>query len=191
MTARRSTMFLEKLRRTRARDLEELRLRRKYSSSQYYHTLPAVAKILVVAELTTDAALFLSSTLCQNTASWYGWVYPTGSLFTAALNMGLYLLFVLGLAEINPKPWVLTDVCLTVVEAVLMAVISILTMVQCSSNDTHHVILGPLGLVGAVLLMVSATASYIMYRRRDDEELPASSRVDGDSPPPPRKSFFI
>nr|CAD7430445.1 unnamed protein product [Timema monikensis] len=89
------------------------------------------------------------------------------------------------------------DVGLTLVEAVVVMVVAIMTMLECSGSgsgsgsDPKRAILGPLGLVCAAVLVVSAAASYIMWGRRDEEVTTpvrdSRSDMPGDNPPEHRK----
>nr|CAD7570096.1 unnamed protein product [Timema californicum] len=379
-------------------NIAELQIRKKYSSSRYFYTLPAIIKVIVIVYKTeikawlvhcpdlmiynqqklalsspTDsgrsvenfeddkvmlmaaAGVFLSTSPCDGSKSWYTWLYPSGTLAAVSLSFLMYVLFVLGLAEDNPKPWVLVvsiiqiythaahtrdtlgnigraelgrlnlevvnphlcgermehhlgkttsnlpdrdsnldlpvlgslvycessaldnyapelkffgtplvvgctlvgavrtlmeeaslsrgaamlgcvsfrlvvrdagtvkrvralippsgsfsrnssdrdvkraDVGLTLVEAVVVMVVAIMTMLECSGSgsgsDPKRAILGPLGLVCAAVLVVSAAASYIMWGRRDEEVTTpvrdSRSDMPGDNPPEHRKSVFI
>nr|CAD7260151.1 unnamed protein product [Timema shepardi] len=199
-------------------NIAELQIRKKYSSSRYFYTLPAIIKVIVIVMLMAAAGVFLSTSPCDGSKTWYTWLYPSGTLAAVSLSFLMYVLFVLGLAEDNPKPWVLVvsiiqiythaahtrdtlgnigraDVGLTLVEAVGVMVVAIMTMLECSGSDPKRAILGPLGLVCAAVLVVSAAASYIMWGRRDEEVTTpvrdSRSDMPGDNPPEHRKSVFI
>ncbi|GLV36592.1 hypothetical protein CBL_07911 [Carabus blaptoides fortunei] len=142
-------------------------IRKRISAGKFPMSSVGIIKIFAILILISAAITFLSLDTCHNTADWYDWLFALATCLAAAITIVFYAVFSLGLALKYPDFWFVSDIVFCIILALFIIVASVLTLVECKSKTAVQDIPAPLGICGAVLLLIAAAALYIMYKHKE------------------------
>ncbi|XP_059489437.1 uncharacterized protein LOC132204737 [Neocloeon triangulifer] len=150
-------------------------VRKRFSSGSYIISIPGVLKFLLIVIFLVSGIIYVSSSRCPNSPDWDQILFPAVMFSITFIWLVLYAVFLLAIAKRNLDLWALLDVVLSSVAAILVVVICILSITNCSAGDPIHAVPAPVALAGAIFLAANAAATYIMWKY---QKVPAPERPD-------------
>ncbi|KAF5301650.1 hypothetical protein FQA39_LY10697 [Lamprigera yunnana] len=183
-------------------DTQEELVRKKFKSGKFTFTVTGILKIIGNVQLLTAILIFVTNSKCEETPSWFSYLFPSVLGGQIATSLILYVIFALGLIVTNPGLWVtlvsnkedlqllklhLQDIVINFVVSIITIVASVFSMLNnCNEGLRLQRIPMILGLCGSGVLVVACAALFLMYRYKEDEE----EFTQPNHPVDPRKSIF-
>ncbi|XP_044735891.1 uncharacterized protein LOC123298062 [Chrysoperla carnea] len=161
-----------------------------FSNGKFVASATGVIRILVIVLLLSSAIIFLSNDTCPGTPTWYDWLFPVVSTIIACIVTMKYAAFVCGIAKGKPERYIKIDSVFSILESIVVIVVSVLTMSSCKSLSSVQKVPGPLGLAAGFLLAISTAALWVSWRRKQ-ELLEEMTKIREKSALGPRTSIVV
>ncbi|XP_077291829.1 uncharacterized protein LOC143915204 [Arctopsyche grandis] len=157
-------------------------LEKRFSSHSFILSPVGILKIFVIILFLVGSIISLSAEVCSKYGQWLELTFPIVTVVNGVLIALLYVVFILGLAKGVSGIWIKIDLVISTVTAILSLVLSILVLANCSNDGAITIVPGIFGVVGSLLLFISAATLFVTWQNTGDDVVEA---------PVPREPFDL
>ncbi|KAL3288362.1 hypothetical protein HHI36_002810 [Cryptolaemus montrouzieri] len=161
-------------------------VKNKLETGKFPFTWAGIIKTIGMLCLIASIGLFFATPLCEDTSTWYPYLFPSSLSISITTMLILYIIFSSGYTTKNPSVWVNFDIGINLISAFVSIFSSIATMCDCGNEDFSQVIIGVVGICGCITSVVGCISIFLMYRFVEQIPTMPQSRRPFD----PRKSVF-
>ncbi|KAJ8934148.1 hypothetical protein NQ314_013558 [Rhamnusium bicolor] len=121
-------------------------VKEKLEKGKFPTTVTGIIKIIGLLMLLFSLGFFLGQSGCDNTPSWYPYLFPASLGASILIQFVLFFLFSLGFTVKQPGIWIYLDVVLNLAFSLNTIICSVLTLKECTGHGSLTKIPGPFGL---------------------------------------------
>ncbi|KAK9877526.1 hypothetical protein WA026_018633 [Henosepilachna vigintioctopunctata] len=144
-------------------------IKNKLETGKFPFTVTGIIKVLGMLFLIASFALFIATPTCENTSSWYPYLFPISIGICLGFILVFYVIFSSGATTERPAVWVKVDIGVNLCLAIIGICSSVASLIDCGKGVFSQIIIEIIGIIGCIISVIGCIGIFLMYRFVDEE----------------------